>query len=305
MELTGAIDALLAELRLAGYSPETQKVYRDQLKRFAEWLETATIADLRRVSVADIDAYAAFVRGEAIGDGCRRLRIRAVKRLFAFLAERGRLFLDPAAHLVEPPRPDSLPAVVVGVEQLKAFLDAPDVTTPLGLRDRAVLEVLYATGIRVGELAHVELADVQLAEALLTIRYGKGGTSRVVPLGRQAVYWLGMYLREARPVLAQRHAGTRALFLVRTGRPLKQPQVREILTKYRTELDLPTALSPHDLRHACATHLLRAGADIRGIQLLLGHVRLDSTAIYTEVAAVDVKATHRRYHPKETGRADS
>lgn len=305
MELTGAVDALLAELRLAGYSPDTQKVYKDQLKRFAEWLGVKGIADLRRLSVADIDAYAAFVMGEAIGDGCRRLRIRAVKRLFACLAERGRLFLDPAAHLVEPPRPESLPAVVVGVEQLKALLAAPDVTTPLGLRDRALLEVLYATAIRVGELEKLELADVQLAEALLMIRYGKGGSPRVVPLGHQAAYWLGMYLREARPALAKRPTGTRALFLVRTGRPLKQPQVREILTKYCAELGLPVALSPHDLRHACATHLLRAGADIRAIQMLLGHARLDSTAIYTEVAAVDVKATHRRYHPKEIGRADS
>lgn len=303
MELSHATETLLADLRLTGYSPATRKVYRDQLKRFAEWLDAAEIQDVRRVSVADIDAYAAFVQREAIGDGCRRLRIRAVKRLFAFLAERRKLFLDPAAHLVEPKRPESLPAMVVGVQQLESILAMPDVTTPLGLRDRALLEILYATGIRVGELEQVELADVQLADALLTIRHGKGGSPRVVPLGRQAAYWLGMYLREARPQLSKRFAGTPMLFLVRTGRPLKQTQIREILKKYSA--DLPTRLSPHKLRHACATHLLRAGADIRAIQLLLGHARLDSTAIYTEVAAVDVKATHRRYHPKEIGRADS
>lgn len=305
MDLQLAVDALLKELRLSGYSPDTCKVYRDQLKRFAEWLGEMEITDLRRVSVQDIDAYLAFVMSEPVGAGCRRLRIRAVKRLFAFLTGQGRLFLNPAAHLVEPKRPESLPKVVVSVRQLDALLTAPDLSAPLGLRDRAFLETLYATALRVGELEHVELADIHLGDELLTVQHGKGGKPRVVPLGRQAAYWVAMYLREARPIIAKRHPECRSLFLVRTGRPLKQAQMREIVRKYRGVEDLPVRLSPHGLRHACATHLLRAGADIRAIQSLLGHQRLDSTAIYTEVGAVDVKAIHRRYHPKESGRAGS
>lgn len=305
MELNGAVDALLGELRLAGYSPASQKVYRDQLKRFAAWLAAQGITDLRRVCVADSDAYLAFVMAEQIGAGCRRLRVRAVKRLFAFLMERGCLFLNPAEHLVEPARSERLPTVVVGVEQLQSLLAAPDVTTPLGLRDRALLEVLYATGLRVGELERVVLTDLDLGDEMLTVQHGKGDKPRVVPLGRQAVYWVGLYLREARPCLTKRYPAERALFVVRTGRPLMQTQIREILHKYCVTLDLPFHLSPHGLRHACATHLLRAGADIRTIQTLLGHQRLDSTAIYTAVAATDVKATHRHYHPKEIDRAAS
>lgn len=304
MELSQAIAALLSDLRLAGYSAATQKIYRDHLTRFVDWLERQSIDDLRQVSATDMDAYATFVMGEPVGDGCRRLRIRAVRRLFTFLTTGGRLFLNPAEHLKEPARPQRLPTVTVSVGQLQALLTAPDVTCPLGLRDRALLEVLYATAIRVGELERVELSDVHLADAMLSVRHAKGGKSRVVPLGRQACYWLGVYLREARPQLAKPQSTERALFLVRNGRPLLQTQVREVLKKYCAELHLPH-LSPHDLRHACATHLLRAGADIRSIQMLLGHERLDSTAIYTHVAAVDVKATHRRYHPKEIDRANS
>lgn len=305
MDLPSAVKDLLKHLRLAGYSAATLKVYADHMKRFATWLDARLAADLRRVSGAHLEAYVQHVAAESIGAGCRRLRIRAVKRLFGHLAGRGRLFLNPAEHLAEPPRPKRLPAVVVGVEQLKFLLAAPDVASPLGLRDRALLEVLYATGLRVGELERVVLPDVHLAEQLLTVRHGKGDRQRVVPLGRQAAYWLALYLREARPHLTRRRPAERSLFVVRSGRPLGQTQVREIVRKYCRSLDLPVPvhLSPHGLRHACATHLLRAGADIRGIQSLLGHRRLDSTAIYTAVAAVDVKATHQRYHPKEIGRA--
>lgn len=304
MELHVAVDDLLTQLRLGGYRPPTLKIYRDQLKPFALWLPAATRADLRRVSVADIDAYAAFVMAEPIGAGCRRLRVRVVKRLFGFLAARGTLFLNPAERLVEPARRDSLPSLVASVKQVRDLLAAPDVRTRLGLRDRALLEVLYATGVRVGELEQLTLADAQLRDELLWVQHGKGDKPRVVPLGHQAAFWLSWYLRDARPHLTRRFPDERALFVVRTGRPLKQSMVREILYKYCRAQELAVLWSPHDLRHACATHLLRAGADIRAIQSLLGHQRLDSTAIYTEVAAADVRAIHRRYHPKEIDHAD-
>lgn len=303
MELQSAVKYLLENLRLSGYSPDTMRIYHNHLNRFSVWLAENSLTDLRRVSTADINAYFSFVLSEPIGAGCRRLRIRAIKRLFAFLTEQGRLFLNPAEHLVEPDRPKSLPTVTVGIKQLQALLLSPDVSTPLGLRDRALLETLYATALRVGELERVELADVHLKDELLVVQHGKGDKPRVVPLGRQASYWLALYLREVRPALTKRFPSERALFVVRTGRPLTQWQVREILNKYCLLQDPPLQLSPHGLRHACATHLLRAGADIRAIQNLLGHQRLDSTAIYTNVAAVDVKSAHRRYHPKEIGRA--
>jgi integrase/recombinase XerD len=302
MKLSAAVDDLLGYLRLAGFSPATLKIRRDQLKRFAEWLPEPMCADLRRVTAIDLDAYVAHVMAEPIGAGCRRLRVGAVKQLFKFLIDRSRLLLNPAEHLINPPRPRHLPKAVVSVAQLADLLAAPDVTTPLGLRNRALLELLYATALRVGELEALTVADVHLRDELVRVEHGKGDKPRVVPLGRQAAYWLGLYLREARPFLIRRSPNEAALFVVRTGRRMTASQVREILNTY-SRARLGRRLTPHMLRHACATHLLQAGADIRIIQCLLGHERLDSTAIYTQVAAADVKSVHQRCHPKEIGRA--
>jgi integrase/recombinase XerD len=299
MSFTEALVGLLAELRLKGYSPKTADNYADQLKRFGEWLDDALAADLRRVSRADIDTYQRYVQTEPIGVETKALRLRAVKRLFDHLTASGQLLFHPADHVVELRRKDRLPRSVLTVKQVEQLLAAPDTGAPLGTRDRALLEVLYGTGIRVGELELVRLADVDLAGQTLHIRCGKGDKERVVPLGKAACEWLRRYLEGVRPTLARRRPFERALFLVQTGRPLVQTQIRAILRGYQRRCHLRKPVTPHALRHACATHLLQAGADIRLIQELLGHTRLDSTAIYTRVAPSDLKAVHARYHPWE------
>ena len=303
MTFLDALTSLLANLRLRNYSPKTLDSYSDQLRRFGEWLSAAFAADLRRMSRADIDEYQAYVRSEAIGIECKALRLRAVKRLFDHLTDSGQLLLDPAEHIVELRRKDRLPAAVLTVKQVEKLLAAPDTTRPLGIRDRALLEVLYGTGIRVGELEQVHVADVDLAARTLTIRHGKGDTQRVVPLGTSASEWLTRYLDDVRPALCNRRPFERVLFVVVTGKRLAQPQTRAILRGYQRQCHLNKAVTPHALRHACATHLLQAGADIRLIQELLGHARLDSTAIYTRVMPLDLKAIHTRYHPRESGDA--
>jgi len=291
--------SVLAELRLRHYSPKTLDNYADQLKRFGEWLDDALAADLRRVSRADIDTYQRYVQAEPIGVETRALRLRALKRLFDHLTASGQLLLHPAEHVVEIRRKGRLPRSVLTVKQVEQLLATPDTATPLGVRDRALLEVLYGTGIRVGELEQVRLADLDLAGQALHIRCGKGDKERMVPLGKAFCHWLRRYLDEVRPVLARRRPFERALFLVQTGRPLAQTQIRAILRGYQGSCHLKKPVTPHALRHACATHLLQAGADIRLIQELLGHARLDSTAIYTGVAPTDLKAVHARYHPWE------
>jgi integrase/recombinase XerD len=296
MSFVEALIAMLADLRLRNYSPQTIGSYRDQLKRFGEWLSHPLAADLRRVARSDIDLYQQYVRSEAISADTRALRLRAVKRLFDHLTAAGHL-LHPAEHIIEIRRKDRLPPAVLSVKQVKQLLAAPDVATPLGLRDRALLEVLYATGVRVGELEQALAADVDCPGRTLTIRHGKGARERVVPLGETAAQWVERYLTDARPVLAKLRPYERALFLVRTGRPLLQFQIRGILRLYQHRCHLRKAVTPHALRHACATHLLQAGADIRLIQELLGHARLDSTAIYTRVAPMDLKTVHARFHP--------
>jgi integrase/recombinase XerD len=299
MTFVEAVASLLADLRLRNYSPKTIDSYGDQLKRWGEWLSSDVAADLRRVSRTDIDLYQQYVRTESISVETKALRLRAVKRLFDHLTASGQLLLHPAEHVVEIRRRDRLPRGVLSVKQMERLLAAPDVTRPLGIRDRALLEVLYATAIRVGELEQAEVADADLALQTLYVRHGKGDRQRVVPLGKAATQWLQRYLTDARPILARHRAFERALFLVRTGRPLGQTQIRGLLKQYGRGCFLKKPVSPHAIRHACATHLLQAGADIRAIQQLLGHASLATTAIYTRVVPMDIKAMHRRYHPGE------
>jgi integrase/recombinase XerD len=166
-----------------------------------------------------------------------------------------------------------------------------------------LLEILYGTGIRAGELEQVFVSDIHLIERTVMIRAGKGGKERIVPFGCAAQEWIARYLDAVRPKLVRCRPYERALFVVRTGRPLLQTQIRELLRMYKERCNLSKAVTPHALRHACATHLLQAGADIRLIQQLLGHARLDSTAIYTRVMPVDLKAMHRCYHPGERDHA--
>lgn len=292
-----ATTALLAHLRLRRYSPATLRNYGEQLKRFGEWLPQALAADLRRITRADIDLYQTYVRGEPIGVETQALRLRAVKRLFDYLVSEGRLLLHPADHVVEIRRRDRLPKAVLSVKQVCQLLASPDTTTALGLRDRALLELLYATGIRVGELEQVWLGDWERGQQTLVIRHGKGGKPRVVPTGTTAAQWLARYVDEVRPALVRPRPFERALFVVRGGHALHAAQIRQILKGYQVRCHLRKAVTPHALRHACATHLLQAGADIRVIQELLGHARLDSTAVYTRVAVADLKVMHARYHP--------
>lgn len=201
MTFVEAVTALLAHLRLHRYASATIDNYADQLKRFGEWLSQALADDLRRATRADIDTYQAYVGGEPIGVETRALRMRAVKRLFDHLVREGRLLLHPAEHVVEIRRKDRLPKAVLSVKQVRQLLAAPNISTPYGLRDRALLELLYSTGIRVGELERVWLSDWERGQQTLAIRHGKGGKARVVPIGAAASQWLMRYVDEARPVL--------------------------------------------------------------------------------------------------------
>lgn len=303
MTFLDAVTSSLADLRLRNYSPKTLDSYGDQLRRFGEWLSAALAADLRRVSRVDVDLYQAYVRSESIGIETKALRLRAVKRLFDYLTASGKLLVHPAEHIVELRCKDRLPAAVLTVKQVAKLLAAPDTNRSVGVRDRALLETLYGTGIRVGELEQVHVSDVDVSMQTLTVRHGKGDRQRIVPLGQAASEWLKRYLDTVRPTLCRSRRFERTLFVVITGKPLTQSQIRAILRGYQRKCHLKKAVTPHALRHACATHLLQAGADIRLIQELLGHARLDSTAIYTRVVPLDLKTVHARYHPKEAGDA--
>lgn len=297
MTFLDAITSLIAHLRLAKYSPATLDNYSDQLKRFGAWTAQQNFTDLRQITKTHIDTYQRHVKGEPVGIECQALRLRAVKRLFGHLADAGQLVFNPTEHVIEMRRRERLPRPVLTVKEIERLLAAPNTSLPLGIRDRALLEVLYATGVRVGELEQVTIHHLELALQTLQVRHAKGGRARVVPLGKTATRWLKEYLTQVRPKLSRHRPFERALFLVQGGRPLKQTQIRTLIQQYRRAAKIKKAVTPHLLRHSCATHLLAAGADIRMIQQLLGHVSLDSTVIYTRVRPLEVKATHQRTHP--------
>jgi integrase/recombinase XerD len=297
MTFREGLNALLAHLRLDGYSLSTIDNYSDQLKRFGEWLQRGHIGDLRALTRAQLLAYQGDVRCEPISRETQALRIRAVKRLYGHLVAHGHLLLDPTEGIQEISRRHTLPKPVLSTSEMTRLLDAPNVSQPQGVRDRALLEVLYATGVRVGELERVACHDVDLREQTMHLRFTKGGQPRIVPLGRNAAHWLQRYVDEVRPLLVQCRPFEPALFAVRGGRALRQYHIRGLLKQYCERAGIRKTVTPHLLRHGCATHLLRAGADIRAIQELLGHARLSSTVLYTRVAPLDVKASHERYHP--------
>lgn len=297
MTFLDGMTALLSHLRLKQYSPATLDNYGDQLKRFGEWLERQGIVDLRALARQDIRDYQATVKQAPIGRETQALRLRAVKRLFNHLVDTAVILLDPTEGIQEISRRETLPRPVLTQTEVRKLLDAPNTSLPQGIRDRALMEVLYASGIRVGELEKVTIHHVDLPTQTLQVRHAKGGRPRTVPLGKTATKWLKEYLTQVRPRLAKRRPFERTLFLVRGGNPLVQTQIRHLLQDYRKQAKIKKGVTPHILRHTCATHLLQQGADIRAIQQLLGHICLDSTVIYTRVAPLEVKATHQQYHP--------
>jgi integrase/recombinase XerD len=297
MTFEEGVNELLAHLRLDGYRPATIDNYSDQLKRFGEWLRRRRIRDLRALSHARLLTYQIDVRREPISHETQALRIRAVKRLYGYLVTQGHLLLDPTEGLQEISRRHTLPKPVLSQAEMKRLLTAPEVSRPLGIRDRALLEVLYATGVRVGELEQVACSDVNLRDGTMSLRVTKSGQPRLVPLGRHAAHWLRRYLDDVRPWLVRHRPFEPALFVVRGGRGLRTYQARHWVKQYARRAGIDKAVSPHLVRHSCATHLLRAGADLRAIQELLGHSRLSSTVLYTRVAPLEVKASHQRYHP--------
>lgn len=305
MTFLDGMTSLLSHLRLKKYSPATIDNYGDQLKRFGEWLATQAIYDLRKLTKQHIRDYQATVKQEPIGRETQALRIRAVKRLFNHLVDQATILLDPTEGIQEISRKEKLPRPILTKKEINKLLTAPNTSLPQGIRDRALIEVLYATGVRVGELEKVTIHHVDLPTQTLQVHHAKGGRPRTVPLGKTATRWLKEYLTQVRPRLSKRRPFERSLFLVRGGKPLLQTMIRCLLQQYRKQVHIKKSVTPHILRHTCATHMMQQGADIRAIQQLLGHVSLKSTTIYTRVVPLDVKATHNQYHPDNHKEASS
>jgi integrase/recombinase XerD len=226
--------------------------------------------------------------------------VAAVRGFYKFLVLDRRLDHSPADDLTPPRAWPALPKFL-SVDEVDTLIAQPNVGTPLGLRDRAMIELLYATGVRVSELIGVRLSDLHLDEEYMTC-VGKGSKERLIPIGEQAAQWVRRYDREARPTLVDQvravHGVHAVLFVNARGGPLTRVGFWKILKRYGRQASLPRTLSPHVVRHSFATHLLERGADLRAIQMMLGHADLSTTQIYTHVLEARLRAVYDRFHPR-------
>lgn len=313
------IDAFIDAVWLEdGLSANTLAAYRRDLTGFARWLEDpeayaremadrygeaapspAAPADRAKVLTeagkADIEAWFAFRHEETRATTANR-RLAALRRFFAWALREHRAAQDPCLTLVAAKQPPRLPKTL-SEQQVDALLRAPDLTQARGLRDRAMLETLYATGLRVSELVGLRALDVSLDEGVVRVVQGKGGKDRLVPLGAEAAHWIDRYLKTARPELGAGRVSD-ALFITARAEAMSRQAFWQLVKKYAVLAGVHAPLSPHVLRHAFATHLLNHGADLRVVQMLLGHADISTTQIYTHVARERLKALHAAHHPR-------
>ncbi len=283
------LDCLLTESRLR---PHTLDSYRRDMEAFARFLGGRGVA---RVVRADVTGYLAaeVLAGRRPRTGARRLS--TLRRFYQYLLARGALSEDPTEGIEGPRLGVSLPKSL-SEEDVERLLAAPGDGTPEARRDRAMLEVLYATGLRVSELVALRLTEVDCQAGIVRV-VGKGGRERLVPLGEEALAVLTRYLVDTRPIFVT-GAAQAAIFLTRRGAPMTRQAFWHNIKRYAGKACVKTPLSPHTVRHAFATHLINHGADLRVVQLLLGHADLSTTQIYTHVARERLRAVHARHHPR-------
>ena len=292
------IDEFIDALWLAdGLSKNTLGSYRSDLTLFAHWLEPRHSSIVGAGETA-INAYLAHLntRPGGIKSTSQRRLMATLRRCYRWLLDQGRLQADPLLN-IDKPRPIQRFPKTLSEKQVEDLLNAPDVSTPLGLRDRAMFELLYATGLRVSELVGVRLFEVSLNDNVVRVM-GKGSKERLVPLGQIAADWLQRYTGSARGELLKQRVSD-AVFVTARGGGMTRQMFWTLVKKYALRVGIPQErISPHVLRHAFATHLLNHGADLRVVQLLLGHADISTTQVYTHVARERLKQLHRQHHPR-------
>jgi integrase/recombinase XerD len=294
---TATIEAYLDDLWLQrGLAANSLSAYRRDLARFARWLhERANGISLRTASAADLGEYLAALYQQGYSARSAARLLSCLRGFYRFLVERGLAARDPTLQLKQPKIGRPLPGTLTEAE-VEALLRAPDCGHPIGLRDRAMLEVLYATGLRISELVGLRVSMLNMRQGVVRV-IGKGSKERLVPVGEEALAWSARYLANARPELLRGRHGD-VLFPSRLGRPMTRQTFWHAIQRYAAQAGIVRSISPHTLRHAFATHLLNHGADLRAVQLMLGHADLSTTQIYTQVAQQRLKALHAAHHPR-------
>jgi integrase/recombinase XerD len=311
-------------LEAINYSPKTRVNYTRDVRLVLDWLAGNTpVNSIAEVTPAHLQQYqiwlynferhddneqAAKEKTEAqepkrLSVGTQANRLAAVRKFFSWLLSEQQIAYNPASTLQLPKQPHRLPRGVLTKSEARRLIEATPTTRPHDIRDRAMLETLYATGIRRAELLALTIYDADLQTATLRIEHGKGNITRIVPLTQSAIAALKLYLEEARAVFAREAGQVRLFVSTRSGGPLDDDDIRRIVAKAAHRAGIRKHVTPHTLRHTCATHLLKGHADIRQIQKLLGHRRLSSTEVYTRVELTDLHEVIARCHPREQHRA--
>jgi len=286
------IDSLWQE---RGLSKNTLMAYQTDLKQLSSWLKSRNIA-LMQAQVTELQEFLKYRHQQGINPRSVSRALSSLRRFYRFCLREDLCEEDPTALLESPKLGRSLPRSLSEVE-VETLLLAPDIETSLGLRDRAMLELLYATGLRVSELINLSLQMLNLKVGVVRT-IGKGRKERLVPMGEDAMEWLERYLEIARPELLKGHGQTEAVFVTRRGAAMTRQTFWYAIKRYAKESSINSAISPHTLRHAFATHLLNHGADLRVVQMLLGHSDISTTQIYTHIAQSRLQSLHARHHPR-------
>ncbi len=288
------IDYLRIERRVA---KNTAEAYERDLLRYVGYLKDHSIQQPSQVDHKDVSAFIQYLHDLFLCSASISRNLSAIRAFHRFLINDELADSDPTANLSVPKPWMKLPEVLTQTE-VEQLLEQPDLRTDLGLRDRAMLEFLYATGVRVSELIGIRLPDVYWNEEFVRV-FGKGGKERLVPIGKTALFWIGKYEQQSRRRLASLELSKDILFLSQRGKKMTRQNVWLFIKKYALEAGIKKFLSPHTIRHSFATHLIEGGADLRAVQEMLGHADISTTQIYTHLDREYLKEVHRKFHPLE------
>lgn len=288
------IDAFLDALWMErGLSDNTLSAYRSDLYKFASWLDAHNKTSILNAAANDVLAYLASVENTSTRTVARRLS--SLRRLYEYLLRENRIKQNPVSNIDAPKLGRSLPKSLTE-DEVEALLNAPDVEDVLGIRDKCMLEVLYATGLRVSELVGLTVQQINLRQGVIRVT-GKGNKERLVPLGEEATQWLEQYIASSRKEILN-NTMSDALFPSKRAKAMTRQTFWHMIKRYAVIAGINKSLSPHVLRHAFATHLINHGADLRVVQMLLGHSDISTTQIYTHVARERLKDLHSEHHPR-------
>ena len=282
-----------------GASPHTLAAYRRDLAGFTAFLSRRGRV-VGAAKLGDLSEYLAELRRRGLGARSAARHVSAVRGLYRFLLAAGAIRRDPTEHLESPRPPRRLPRTL-SIEDAAALVESPDLSAPEGLRDRAMLELLYASGLRASECLALRLEDLNISAGYV-MATGKGNRQRLVPVGAQALKWVERYALTSRPAFVKR-GDSGALFVNRYGRPLSRQALWMVIKRAGRRAGVRSTVSPHTLRHSFASHLLERGADLRSVQAMLGHADIATTQIYTHLPSSAVRAMYRKFHPRAVSRA--